>query len=125
MGPDPTAALLQVGLWAGTIPPLALLNDQSLEAHLEKPFRDLEPFFQRGAPSLGSPPLPHRACLLTVSGSPFQPDPPLETFRGSQNPISSSCIGAPRPRASAELLTRRFCLAPLVPDRRRNKPEAP
>lgn len=121
MGPDPTAALLRgwaVG-WDYSSP--SLLNDhQSLEVHLEKPFRDLGSFFQRGAPSLSSPPLPHRACLSKGSGALFQPDPPLETFRGSQNPTSSSCIEAPRPRDSAELLTRCFCLAPLAPDRRRN-----
>lgn len=123
MGPDPTAALLHRWAVGWDYSSSSLLNDhQSLEAHLEKPFRDPGPFFQRGAPSLGSPPLLHRACLLKVL---FQPDPPLETFRGSGNPTSLSFIGAPRPRASAELLTRCFCLSLLVPDRRRNKPEVP
>lgn len=43
----------------------------------------------------------------------------------SGTPTSSSSIGAPSPRTSTELLTRCFRLAPLAPDRRRDKPEAP
>lgn len=112
MGPDPTAALLRgwaVG-WDYFSP--SLLNDhQSLEAHLEKPFRDLGALLPEGCPiprlsASSAPCLPLKGVWGPVPAGPTSGDlqrvpepytlilhwsPPPPRFRGVTHPLLLSC----------------------------------